>query len=230
MRKHAGFTLLEMMVSMAIFAAGAIYIYATFSGVTSSSKNATVEIDLGSENKRAMTRLFAELQATSMNAQDTDGLDATDPEPVVLITDDLGAPLPESKVNVVTRPSVGGGTQDATGTFDLGEGRQQARERTITRSKQLRFRKVIGYQFNATSGTIGPEWSRWVTVRMNARRQLIRVVDGGPARVIANRVDAFDVEAKPDGTLLVTIITARRDPAGGRARRYANAVTIHPKN
>ncbi len=228
MRMQRGFTLLEMMVSTALFVTGAVYVYGTFSSVTASSRNATVDINLGSQNKRAMTRLFAELQASSMDTQDTDGLDSTDPEPVCVITDDAAAPKPWTKAKIVTRAA--GWDQEADGTYKLGQGRQQARERVLTTSKMLRFRKVVGYQFKETSGTIGPEWSRWVTVRLNERRQLVRQVEGGATRVIANRVDAFDIQWRSDNTLLVTIVTARRDPSNGRVRRYANAVTIHPKN
>jgi prepilin-type N-terminal cleavage/methylation domain-containing protein len=230
-RRFAGFTLLEMMISMALFTAGAVYVYATFSGVTTSSRSATVQIDLGSENKKAMTRLFAELQASSLTPQDTDGIDATEPEPVLVIEDDTGAPAPTTKAKLVNRGAVGGGVQGSAGTgYELGHSKEQARERVITSSKRLRFRKVVGYMFNQSSGTIVPEWSGWVTYSVNDRNQLVRTVPGRPTRVVANHVDAFDVDAKVDGTIVVTMITARRNPTGAGWKRYANAVTIHPKN
>ena len=229
MRNQAGFTLLEMMISVALFAGGAVYVYSTFAGVTQASRSSTVQIDLGSQNKLAMTRLFSELQASSLLEQDTDGQDSTDPEAVLLIEDDPNAPKPATKAKIVSRTS-GGGTVDEDGTWTLGEGREQARERTIDSSKRLRFRKVVGYQFNQSSGTIVPEWSNWITYQLNDRNQLVRVVDGRPDRVVANKIDAFDVEAKVDGTIVVTVISGRRDPSGRGWRRYANAVTIHPKN
>jgi hypothetical protein len=94
----------------------------------------------------------------------------------------------------------------------------------------LRVRHGRGYQFNAGAGTIVPEWSSWITYRVNAQNQLIRNVEGGATRVIANRVDALDVQARIDGTVLVTLITARRNPTGPGWKRYANSITIHPKN
>ncbi len=230
MRKSAGFTLLEMVISTTLFAAGSIYVYATFTGVTKSSRGATIQMDLGSNNKRGMTRLFTELQASSLTPQDTDGIDATDPERVLEILADDVAPAPATKAKLVTRPAVGGGTTNADGSYVLGHGRQQARERTITGSRRLRFRKVVGYRFNATTGSILPEWSGWIEYRVNANRQLVRVGASGTTRVVANRVDAFDLEEKPDGTVLATIITARRNPTSGVWKRYANSVTIHPKN
>jgi prepilin-type N-terminal cleavage/methylation domain-containing protein len=229
MRRNAGFTLIEMTVAAGLFAAGAVYIYGTFAGVTRSSRTATVQIDLGSQNKRALTRFFGELQASSLTPQDTDGLDATEPEAVLTITDDDDAPVPNTKAIIVNRPTVGTVTQ-LDGTWSLGEGKMQARERSILKSKIVRFRKVIGYQFNAGAGTIVPEWSNWITYRVNAQNQLMRQVDGGATRIIANRVDALDVEARIDGTVLVTLITARRNPTGPGWKRYANSITIHPKN
>jgi len=229
MRRNAGFTLIEMTVAAGLFAAGAIYIYGTFAGVTRSSRTATVQIDLGSQNKRALTRFFGELQASSLTPQDTDGLDATEPEAVLTIADDDAAPVPNTTAIIVNRSAVGTVTQ-TDGTWNLGEGKMQARERTITTSKIIRFRKVVGYQFNAGAGTIVPEWSNWITYRVNAQNQLIRQVDGGATRVIANRVDALDVAARIDGTVLVTLITARRNPTGPGWKRYANSITIHPKN
>lgn len=229
MRRNAGFTLLEMAVAAGLFAAGAIYIYGTFAGVTRSSRTATVQIDLGSQNKRALTRFFGELQASSLTPQDTDGLDATEPEAVLTIQDDDAAPVPNTKAIIVNRPTVGTVTQ-TDGTWSLGSGKMQARETSITKSKIIRFRKVIGYQFNAGAGTIVPEWSNWITYRVNAQNQLIRQVDGGATRVIANRVDALHVDPRIDGTVLVTLITARRNPTGAGWKRYANSITIHPKN
>lgn len=229
MRRNAGFTLLEMAVAAGLFAAGAIYIYGTFAGVTRSSRTATVQIDLGSQNKRALTRFFGELQASSLTPQDTDGLDATEPEAVLTIQDDDAAPVPNTKAIIVNRPTVGTVTQ-TDGTWNLGSGKMQARETSITKSKIIRFRKVIGYQFNAGAGTIVPEWSNWITYRVNAQNQLIRQVDGGATRVVANRVDALHVDPRIDGTVLVTLITARRNPTGPGWKRYANSITIHPKN
>jgi prepilin-type N-terminal cleavage/methylation domain-containing protein len=229
MRRNAGFTLIEMTVAAGLFAAGAVYIYGTFAGVTRSSRTATVQIDLGSQNKRALTRFFGELQASSLTPQDTDGLDATEPEAVLVISDDDAAPIPNTKAIIVNRSTVGTVTQ-LDGTWALGEGKMQARERSIIKSKTIRFRKVIGYQFNAGAGTIVPEWSNWITYRVNAQNQLMRQVDGGATRIIANRVDALDVDARIDGTVLVTLITARRNPTGPGWKRYANSITIHPKN
>jgi len=229
MRRLAGFTLLEMMVSTALFVSGAVYVYATFSGVTKSSRSATVQMDLGSHNKRGMTRLFSELQASSLTPQDTDGIDSTDPESVLQVLDDDAAPSPKTKARIVTRTAVGNATEE-DGKYRLGAGRQQARERTITRSKILRFRKVVGYRFNATTGSILPEWSGWIQYRVDNRSRLVRINADGTRRAVAHRVDAFDVEEKPDGTVLVTIITARRDPSRAGWKRYANSVTIHPKN
>ena len=229
MRRTGGFTLLEMMISMGLFAAGALFVYSTFAGVTKSSRNATVEVDLGSHNKQALTRLFSEMQASSLTAQDTDGLDSTEPEPVLTITDDPAAPLPRTKAVIVNRRTVGSATE-VDGAWEVGGSRMQAREMSITMSKRVRFRKVIGYQFNPSAGSITPEWSRWITYAVNERSQLVRSVDGGASRIIAQNVDAFDVQARVDNTLLVTLITAKRDPSNPGWRRYANSITVHPKN
>jgi len=230
MKRNNGFTLLEMMIATMIFAAGSIYVYATFTGVTRASRTATIEIDLGSQNKGAMTRIFNELQATSLTPQDTDGLDSTEPETVCIVADDVSAPVPETRNIVLERPPEQLVSTEADGVKGFGITRQQARERTIATSRSIRFRKVIGYQFNAGAGSITPEWSKWITFRINDKHQLIRVVDGGSPRIIANMIDALDASIRPDGTMLVTLISARRDPTGNGWRRYANAVTIHPKN
>jgi len=230
MRRSAGFTLIEMIVSVALFAAGSIYVYATFAGVTQSTASATMSIDLGSQNKRVISRLFAEMQASSLTPQDTDGLDSTEPEAVLAITPDLASPVSSTKALLVNRPVVGSGDLTEGNDYVLGASRTEARERAITRSKQITFRKVIGYQFKQTSGTIVPEWSAWITFRVNRRHQLIRTVPGRAPRVMATHVDALDAEARPDGTVLVTVITARRDPNGAGWKRYANSVTIRPKN
>ncbi|MCK6461631.1 MAG: prepilin-type N-terminal cleavage/methylation domain-containing protein [Planctomycetes bacterium] len=229
MRRSGGFTLIEMMVSTGLFIAGALFVYSTFSGVTKSSRSVTVDVDLGSYNKQALTRIFSEMQASSLTAQDTDGLDSTEPEPVLTIEDDLAAPKPQTKAVIVNRRTVGSAT-DVDGTWEVGGGRMQAREMSIATSKRVRFRKVIGYQFNASAGSITPEWSRWVTYAVNDRSQLVRSVDGGASRIIAQNVDAFDVQARVDNTLLVTLITAKRDPSNPGWRRYANSITVHPKN
>ena len=229
MRRNGGFTLIEMMVSTGLFVAGALFVYSTFSGVTKSSRSVTVDVDLGSYNKQALTRIFSEMQASSLTAQDTDGLDSTEPEPVLTITDDPAAPLPRTKAVIVNRRTVGSAT-DVDGVWEVGGGRMQAREMSITTSKQVRFRKVIGYQFNPSAGSITPEWSRWITYSVNDRSQLVRSLEGGASRIIAQSVDAFDVQARVDNTLLVTLITAKRDPSNPGWRRYANSITIHPKN
>ena len=83
---------------------------------------------------------------------------------------------------------------------------------------------------NPTAGSITPEWSRWITYAVNDRSQLVRSLEGGASRIIAQSVDAFDVQARPDSTLLVTLITAKRDPSNPGWRRYANSITVHPKN
>jgi hypothetical protein len=115
-------------------------------------------------------------------------------------------------------------------TWALGKTQTQARERAISASQMLRFRKVIGYQFNAAKGTIIPEWSNEVTYRVNARKQLVRAVAGGPARVVAQYVDALDAQVTADGTVILTIITARPLGDGKGWKRYANSVTVRPKN
>jgi prepilin-type N-terminal cleavage/methylation domain-containing protein len=94
MRSRRGFTMVEMVIATAMFAAGSLYIYSTFTGVTRSTQNATVAIDLGSQNKKALTKVYNELQATSVIEQDTDGVDSTPPEAVFSITEDTGAPRP----------------------------------------------------------------------------------------------------------------------------------------
>jgi len=229
MRRNRGFTLIEMMVSTGLFVAGALFVYSTFSGVTKSSRSVTVDVDLGSYNKQALTRIFSEMQASSLTAQDTDGLDSTEPEPVLTITDDPAAPKPRTKAVIANRRAVGTAT-DVNGTWEVGGSRMQAREMAIATSKLVRFRKVIGYQFNPSAGSITPEWSRWITYAVNDRSQLVRSVDGGASRIIAQNVDAFDVQARVDSTLLVTLITAKRDPSNPGWRRYANSITVHPKN
>ena len=109
MRTNRGFTMVEMVIATAIFAAGSLYIYSTFTSVTRSSQNATVSIDLGSQNKKALTKVYNELQATSVIDQDTDGVDSTPPESVFAITTDTGAPTPFTASKLVTR-----GTFNAT--------------------------------------------------------------------------------------------------------------------
>jgi len=227
MRRQAGFTLVEMVIATTLFVAGSVYIYGALVGVTKSSQNATVQIDLGSQNKRAITKLYNELQATSVTPQDTDGLDSTDPVAVFELINDASAPPPLTPAKVVNR--LADPKSDGT-VWEVGAGQEQARERVITQSKRINFRKVVGYQFNASSGTIVPEWSAWVSYFVNPRRQLVRQVPGKSPKVVANKVDAFDVIQKPDATLLVTLITARRLPDGSGFKRYANAVVVHPKN
>jgi len=229
MRRNGGFTLIEMIISTGLFIAGAVFVYSTFAGVTKSSRSVTVDIDLGSYNKQALTRIFSEMQASSLTAQDTDGLDSTEPEPVLTIEDDLAAPKPHTKAVIANRRAVGSAT-DVNGTWAVGGSRMQAREMAIATSKLVRFRKVIGYQFNPSAGSITPEWSKWITYSVNERSQLVRGVEGGATRIIAQNVDAFDVQARVDSTLLVTLITAKRDPSNPGWRRYANSITIHPKN
>jgi hypothetical protein len=173
--------------------------------------------------------MYNELQATSLTGQDTDGLDSTDPEAVFLIEDDAGAPPPASVARTVLRTTTTA-VSETDGTLELGESHEQARERVITMSKRIRFRKVVGYRFNESAGTIVPEWSDWITFAVNGQRQLVRTVPGRRPTVISNRVDALDALARPDGTVIVTLVSARPDPNGGGFRRYANSVTIHPKN
>ena len=212
--RSRGFTLLEMAIAVTIFAAGAVYIYATFSSVTRSSRTATVEIDLGSQNKRALSRMFNELQATSLTPQDTDGLDSTEPVAVCVVEDDNAAPSPVTQAKLVDRGSKVAAQQQVDGSVKVGAQRQQARERIISKSKKVRFRKVVGYMFSATAGTIMPEWSNWITYSINDRRQLIRQPEGKQPRVVSNRVDALDAEFRSDGTILLTLISATRNPTG----------------
>lgn len=226
MRKNAGFTLLEMVVSTALFLAGSLYVYSTFAGVTVSSADATIEIDLSSQNKKGMTRLYNELQASSMSNHDID--DSGVEQAVLSVEADTGAPPPSTSALVVTRTFTAPGT-DAEGWL-LGEAKEQAREKNITTQSRLRFRKVIGYRFNAAAGTILPEWSPEVVYQINNLRQLQRTVAGRPPTVVALYVDAFDVDTSVDGTIVITLITAKRRPSGRGWRRYANSITVHPKN
>jgi len=228
--RSRGFTLLEMMIAMTIFSAGAVYIYATFSGVTRSSRTATIEIDLGSQNKRALSRMFNELQATSLTPQDTDGLDSTEPVAVCVLEADNAAPAPKTNSKLVDRSGVVSPGTTKEGDLKVGGTRTQARERIITMSKKIRFRKVVGYMFSETAGTIMPEWSNWVTYSINDKRQLVRQAEGKQGRIVSNRVDALDAEIRADGTILLTLISATRNPVGPGWRRYANSVTVHPKN
>lgn len=220
--------MVEMVIATAMFAAGSLYIYSTFTGVTRSTQNATVSIDLGSQNKKALTKIYNELQATSVIEQDTDGVDSTPPETVFAITADDTAPRPFTAAKLVSR-----GTFSATQsgeTVNVGGNKVQAREIVVATQSRLRFRKVIGYQFNAGAGSILPEWSNWVTYRVDNQRRLIREVPGRPTRTVANRVDVFNVQEQSDGTVVVSLVTGRRNPDGRGVKRYANAVTIHPKN
>lgn len=229
MRRNAGFTMVEMIVATALFAAGSLYVYSTFAGVTQSSRSATVQIDLGSQNKRALTRIYNELQATSLTPQDTDGIDSTEPEAVFEILDDVGAPAPRTEAKLVNRIGETA-TQDADGEWSLGGAKEQARERVISQSKRIRFRKVVGYQFNASAGSIVPEWSGWIYYAVNDQYQLVRTVEGNQPKVVAHDVDALDAVAAGDGTIVLVMITAKRNPTGPGWKRYANAVTINPKN
>ncbi|MFQ5668761.1 MAG: type II secretion system protein J [Candidatus Binatia bacterium] len=229
-RRTAGFTLVEMVVATALFAAGSVYVYATFTGVTRSTRTATLEIDLGVQNKRALSRMFNEMQATSLTPQDTDGLDSTEPISVFVIEQDTAAPLPKTQALLVNRGAAGAVATSVDGTKAIGDSRTQARELAITRSKRIRFRKVVGYQFSAGAGTILPEWSGWITYSINGRNQLVRQREGGRPRVISGRIDALEAQARTDGTVIVTLISARRNPVGAGWRRYANSVTINPKN
>ncbi|MEM8885539.1 MAG: prepilin-type N-terminal cleavage/methylation domain-containing protein [Planctomycetota bacterium] len=228
MRRQHGFTLAEAVVAVAIFATGSLYIYSTFTGVTRSSQTASVQIDLGSQNKKALTKIYNELQATSMIAQDTDGLDSTPPEAVFNVSTDNGAPTPYTKAKLVTR-TMKSATQTG-GKWEVGANKMQAREMEVSNQSQLRFRKVIGYQFNATAGSILPQWSGWVTYRVDNQRRLIREADGRPTRTVAQRVDVFNVNPRADGTVVISLVTGRRSPDGQGVRRYANAITINPKN
>ncbi|MHC4409269.1 MAG: PulJ/GspJ family protein [Planctomycetota bacterium] len=228
MRSRRGFTMVEMVIATAMFAAGSLYIYSTFTGVTRSTQNATVAIDLGSQNKKALTKVYNELQATSVIEQDTDGVDSTPPEAVFSITEDTGAPRPFTAARLVERGTF---SASQTGeTVTVGGNKVQAREMVVATQTRLRFRKVIGYQFNAGAGSILPEWSNWVTYRVDSQRRLIREVPGRPTRTVANRVDVFNAREQSDGTIVVSLVTGRRNPDGRSVKRYANAVTIHPKN
>ena len=149
---------------------------------------------------------------------------------MLVIEDDAAAPAPVTKAIVVSRRAAGTTRTTADGTTAVGAAREQAREKAITRSKTLRFRKVVGYQYVAAAGTIAPEWSDWITYRVDGQRRLVRTYGAGTPQVVALHIDAFDVEAKADGTVVVTTITAKQDPSGRGWRRYANSVTIHPKN
>ena len=238
MRTNRGFTLLEMTIATALFAVGSLFVYSTFAGVTKSSRSATVRIDLGSQNKRALTRLYNELQASSVLTQKADHLDpatvaAEEKNPdgsitVFMTGEDKAAPLPRTVANFVDRTKEALATQETT-FFKLGAQQIQAREVGVPRSNWLRFRKVIGYVFS--NGEIGPEWSARVQYRVNNRRQLVRRVGINRERVVANYVDIFNVDtSNPDGTVRITLVTAKPDPSGDGWRRYANSLTIHPKN
>lgn len=228
MRRDGGFTLLEMVVATAIFLMGAVFIYSTFSGVTTTTAAVTMEVDLNSQNKKALTAAYMELQATSLSNHDINE-DGTE-EAVFVVEAGVG-PTPLTKPRLVSRtvgtPSQAGGVQ-----WKLGEGKEQAREKTIVANSRIRFRKVVGYRFNAAAGSIEPEWSSEIVYEVNAGRQLVRRIEGGggPPKVVAHYVDAFDVETKVDGTVVVTLVSARKSPDGHGFRRYANAVTVHPKN
>jgi len=239
MRTNRGFTLLEMTIATALFAAGSLFVYSTFAGVTKSSRSATVRIDLGSQNKRALTRLYNELQASSVLPQKADNLDAgtllpTEINPdgsvnVMLVAQDDASPLPHTVATIVDRTKEAMASLDVNVATDVGATTVKAREKTLPRSSILTFRKVIGYAF--TAGEIGPEWSARIIYRVNARRQLTRQVGTRPVRVVAHNVDVFHVDnSNPDGTLVITLVTAKPDPTGDGWRRYANNLTIHPKN
>jgi prepilin-type N-terminal cleavage/methylation domain-containing protein len=229
MRRNAGFTMVEMVVATALFAAGSLYVYSTFAGVTQSTRSSTVQIDLGSQNKRALTRIYNELQATSLTPQDTDGVDSTEPEAVFEILSDTAAPAPRTDAKLVNRVGETA-TQGGGGEWSLGGAREQARERVIDQSKRIRFRKVVGYDFNAGAGSIVPEWSGWISYSVNPENQLVRTVEGQPGKVVAHDVDALDAVSSPDGTVVLVMVTAKRNPTGPGWRRYANAVTVNPKN
>lgn len=225
-RGGAGFTLIEMAVASAMFAAGALYIYATFAGITRSSQSATIALDLNSENKRALTALYNEIQASSLATHDIN--DSGTEVAVFTVDVDAAAPLPRSQSLNVDRS--GATIQGVTNDFTLGEAKEQARERNIGTNSRLRMRKVIGFRFQVAGGTISPEWSQEVTFRVNQLRQLVRSIPGRPPRIISNHVDAFEVRPRPDGTVIVTLVNAKRNPNAPGFIRYANAVTVHPKN
>ena len=225
-RGGAGFTLIEMAVASAMFAAGALYIYSTFAGITRSSQSATIALDLNSENKRALTTLYNEVQASSLAPHDID--DSGTEVAVFTVDVDAAAPLPRTQALNVDRS--GATVSGVTNDFTLGEAKQQARERTIGASNRLRLRKVIGFRFQAAGGTISPEWSAEVTFFVNQRRQLVRSLPGRPPRIMSNYVDAFEIQTRPDGTVIITLISAKRNPNAAGFIRYANAVTVQPKN
>jgi len=238
MKKTAGFSLVEMVIATALFAAGSLLVYTSFTGVTRSSRAASVRIDLGAENKRALTRIYNELQASSSTAQKIENLPvaAFEPEEVnpdgtvntLMSGDDAESPPPVTVARIVDRSGATTATLDVD-TWDVGAGQTQARERVMPRSSWLRFRKVTGYFFNG--GEISPEWSTRVQYRVNNERKLVRSVAGGRERVVANDVDVFHVDqTNPDGTVLVTLVTAKPDPNGDGWRRYANTLTVNPKN
>ena len=225
-RGGAGFTLIEMAVASAMFAAGALYIYSTFAGITRSSQSATIALDLNSENKRALTTLYNEVQASSLAPHDID--DSGTEVAVFTVDVDAAAPLPRTQALNVDRS--GATVSGVTNDFTLGEAKQQARERTIGTSSRLRLRKVIGFRFQVAGGTISPEWSQEVTFFVNQRRQLVRSLPGRSPRIISNYVDAFEVQIRADGTVIITLINAKRNPNAAGFIRYANAVTVQPKN
>lgn len=238
MRRQDGFSLVEMVIATALFAVGSLFIYTTFTSVTRSSAAATVRIDLGAENKRALTRIYDELQASSSVAQKIENLPVTafDTEEInsdgtittLLSGDDADAPLPVTVARIVDRSTASEATLEDD-TWSVGEGKTQARERVLPRSSWLRFRKVTGYFFNG--GDISPAWSTRVEYRVNGQRQLVRRVAASNPRVVANDVDVFHVDrTNPDGTVVITLVTAKPDPNGEGWRRYANTLTVHPKN
>ena len=226
--RNRGFTLIEIMVAVSIFAAASVYVFSTFAGVTRASQTTTVSIDLGAQNKKALTRLSNELQATSTIEHDTDAFDGTPPEAVLTVAADSGAPRPSTAARNVTRNALESIAD--SGVLELGAGQQQAREKSVAEQTRLRFRKVVGYLFKSSSGAILPEWSSWITYRVDSRRRLIRESESGRVTVVAQRVDAFDVVVRPDGTVAVTLVNARPNPDGSGVQRYANAVAVHPKN
>lgn len=223
-----GFTLLEMVIAVTILSTGMVYVFSTFADTTTATQSAALGADLGGQNKKALTRLFNELQGTSTVLQDTDGLDGTAPESVFSAAPDATAPRPFSAPRSVTRTS--GDPDTVDGTLQLGAGEQRAREKTIPTQTLLRFRKVKGYVFKAATGAVVPEWTNWVTYRVGPRRRLLRTTQDGQSRVVALNVDAFDVSTLADGSLVVTLVTARRNPGSKRLIRYANSVSIVPKN
>ena len=168
MRRNAGFTLLETTIAITLFASAAVYVYSTFGAVVDSSTTMTLQIDLGSQNKRAMTKFYNELQATSLTPQDTDGLDNTDPVPVFTIEDNAAAPKPMTKNIVMSRTLSTPTTKN--GVMEIGDSKEQARERQITGSKRVKFRKVVGYQFDASGGSIVPERYRIKITRAFLKR------------------------------------------------------------